>query len=116
MLRFTDCCNNLCCRNTCFKKETLAQLFSCEFGEISKNTFFYRTPPVAAFYEYLHSNITQGILHISPVIWVFTVCFARYLFTVRFIHAPSSILRKKFQLSNFPKSNHSQSSFSGLLK
>ena len=30
------------------KKETLAQIFSCEFCEISKNTFFYRTPPVAA--------------------------------------------------------------------
>ena len=29
-------------------KETLAQVFSCEFCEISKNTFFYRTPPVAA--------------------------------------------------------------------
>ena len=23
-------------------------MFSCEFCEISKNTFFYRTPPVAA--------------------------------------------------------------------
>ena len=31
------------------KKGTLAQVFSSEFCEISKNTFFYRTPPVAAF-------------------------------------------------------------------
>ena len=31
-----------------FKKETLAQVFSCEFCEISKNTFYYRTPLVAA--------------------------------------------------------------------
>ena len=31
-----------------FKKETLAQVFSSEFCEIFKNTFFYRTPPVAA--------------------------------------------------------------------
>ena len=30
------------------KKETLAQVFSCEFCEISKNTFSYRTPPAAA--------------------------------------------------------------------
>ena len=30
------------------KIETLAQVFSCEFCEISKNTFYYRTPPVAA--------------------------------------------------------------------
>ena len=30
------------------QKETLAQLFSCEICEISKNTFSYRTPLVAA--------------------------------------------------------------------
>ena len=30
------------------KKETLAQVFSCEFCEISKKTFFYRTHLVAA--------------------------------------------------------------------
>ena len=29
------------------KKETLAQVFSCEFFKISKNTFSYRTPSVA---------------------------------------------------------------------
>ena len=31
-----------------FKKETLAQGFSCRLCEISKNTFSNRTPPVAA--------------------------------------------------------------------
>ena len=31
-----------------FKKETLAHVFSCEFCKISKNTFVYRTPLVAA--------------------------------------------------------------------
>ena len=30
------------------KKETLAQVFSCEFCEISKNIFTYRTSPMAA--------------------------------------------------------------------
>ena len=30
------------------KKETLIQVFSCEFCKNSKNTFSYRTPPVAA--------------------------------------------------------------------
>ena len=30
------------------KKETLAQVFPCELCEISKNTFSYITPPVAA--------------------------------------------------------------------
>ena len=35
------------------EKETQAQVFSCEFYEISKNTFPYRTPPVAASGQYL---------------------------------------------------------------
>ena len=30
------------------KKETLGQVFSCEFCEISKSTFSFRTPPVTA--------------------------------------------------------------------
>ena len=30
------------------KKQTLAQMFSCEFCEISKKTFLHRTPLVAA--------------------------------------------------------------------
>ena len=30
------------------RKETLTQVLSCEFCEISKNTFSYRIPPVAA--------------------------------------------------------------------
>ena len=33
---------------TLLKKETLGQVFSCEFCEIYKNTFYYRTPLVAA--------------------------------------------------------------------
>ena len=33
---------------TLLKKESLAQVFSCEFCEIFKKTFFYRTPVVAA--------------------------------------------------------------------
>ena len=36
------------------EKETLTQVFSCEFCEIFKNTFFHRTPPVAASYSRLH--------------------------------------------------------------
>ena len=34
--------------NTCARVSFLAQVFSYELGEISKNTFFYRTPLVAA--------------------------------------------------------------------
>ena len=38
------------CQSLCnfVKQETLAQVFSCEFCEISKNTFLHRTPLVAA--------------------------------------------------------------------
>ena len=39
------------------KKETLAQVFSYEFCEISKNSFIYRTPPVAASELRTLSNI-----------------------------------------------------------
>ena len=39
------------------KKETLAQVFCCEFCKISKNTFFYRTPLVAASVVHLNNNI-----------------------------------------------------------
>ena len=49
--------------NTCarvsfsVKKETLTQMFSCEFCEISKNTFYYRTPLLAAsVYEVVNFN------------------------------------------------------------
>ena len=36
------------------KKETLAQVFSCELCKISKNTFSYRTPLAAASKYILH--------------------------------------------------------------
>ena len=41
---------------TFIKKETLAQVFCCEFGEICKNMFFYRTSLVAAS---IASNVFQ---------------------------------------------------------
>ena len=44
-----EICSNIYKPEACnfIKKETLALVFSCEFCEIFKNTFFYRTPPVA---------------------------------------------------------------------
>ena len=39
------------------EKETLAQVFSCEFCEISKNTFFRRTPLEAASVEKKQSSL-----------------------------------------------------------
>ena len=38
---------NAYARVSFLKKVTLAQVFSCEFCEIFKNIFFYRTPRVA---------------------------------------------------------------------
>ena len=38
------------------KKENLAQVFSCQFCEISKNTFSYRTSPVAASEPCIYSS------------------------------------------------------------
>ena len=41
------------------EKETLAQVFSCECCEISKNTFSYRAPPVAASATYDNAALTR---------------------------------------------------------
>ena len=46
---FTKFTGKHLCKSFFFiKKETLAQVFSCEFCEISKNTFYYRTPLLVA--------------------------------------------------------------------
>ena len=48
-IKLTEAVAQTCCGDCNFiKKEALAQVFSCEFCEISKNTFFYRTPLVVA--------------------------------------------------------------------
>ena len=52
VMKFTG--KHLCQRLSfrCRPKKTLAQVFSCAFCEISKNTFSYRTPLVAASVNY----------------------------------------------------------------
>ena len=45
---------NACATCNFIKKEALAQVFSREYCEISKNTFYYRTPLVAASGTYIH--------------------------------------------------------------
>ena len=42
-------------------KETLAQVFSCEFCDIFKNTFLYRKPPVASSMYRLLKHETRSI-------------------------------------------------------
>ena len=48
------------------KKETLAQVFSCEFCEISKNTFSYRTTLVAGLDDKIIHRLTKNVLSFSP--------------------------------------------------
>ena len=57
------------------KKETLAQVFFCEFCEIYKNTFYYRTPLVAAFGVLINfailerfSNKVAGLFNRIPMV------------------------------------------------
>ena len=47
-----------------FNKEALAQVFSSEFCEISKNTVFYRTPLVAASnnFPYYFSKVLRAFI------------------------------------------------------
>ena len=56
---------------SCINKETLAQVFSDEFWEISKNTFLHRAPLVAAsaafFFLYIltYSRLENGVCSLS---------------------------------------------------
>ena len=61
------------------KKESLVQVFSCEFCKISKNTFSKRTPPVAA----IKTDLKTGVF-----LWL----FQKFLRTVFFIQHFSWLL------------------------
>ena len=63
------------------KIETLAQVFSCGFSEISKNTFSYRTPPVAVsgheksaphFRTIYSCDAKTRYMHKNLLIWEFS--------------------------------------------
>ena len=63
------------------KKETLTQVFSCEFCEISKKTFFHRTSPVAVSVTFV--NLWNTFLfvtyHLTPTDKVeSSVCLLKY--------------------------------------
>ena len=57
------------------EKGTLAQVFSCEFWEISKNTLCYRTPLVAAFGSTVSKSHICPIIHLSSwrLVWFVTI-------------------------------------------
>ena len=44
------------------KKETQAQVFSCKFCEVSKNTFFHRIPPDVCFWNFPQPQTTWSTL------------------------------------------------------
>ena len=50
------------------KKETLAQVFPCEFCEIFNNTFFYRKPPVAVFIGVVAVAVAAGIVAVIVLV------------------------------------------------
>ena len=60
------------------KKETLARVFSCEFCEISKNTFSYGTPPVAAsvMFSWWWQNTIIIYYYSSLLLRSFRICFS----------------------------------------
>ena len=67
-------------------KKTMVQLFFCEFCEISKNTFSYRTPLVAAS--------GRGLLEIKPP--------SNHKKNLK-LSSPSEVFSKKGILRNFAK-------------
>ena len=57
------------------KIEILAQVYSCDLCEVSKNTFSYRTPPVAAS-VYDHNSLRARDEFIQPIIYKRFDCFS----------------------------------------
>ena len=56
------------------KKETLAQVFSCEFCKISKTTFSHRTPPMAASADNINFFDSQLMQQVLIVEKLYKVC------------------------------------------
>ena len=56
-----------------YKKGTTAQVFSCKYCEIFRNSFFYRTPPVAICNPFLtiHSSKESK----TPIIGKYSIVF-----------------------------------------
>ena len=57
------------CLSSFFRQETLAQVFSCEFYEILRTPFLYRTPPVTV------SDFFRGLVVGSSKDKVFVVFY-----------------------------------------
>ena len=93
-LKFSQNSQESTCARVFIKKETLAQTFSCEFGEIFKNTFFYRTPLVdastlAVFCKKSHSYKFRKFHRKTPVLKSLSTLLKRGSNTVVFRKAVS---------------------------
>ena len=64
------------------KKETLAQAFSCEFCDISKNTIFHRTPREAASANYVRPLKFFQLFFIYWQLQSFMKTFVGYIFAI----------------------------------
>ena len=75
------------------KKETLVQVFSCEFCEISKDAFFYRTPLVAASaFESVRAQFLLGNISGLLVIYLFNYDSSKSTFHMLNMQLDNSIL------------------------
>ena len=97
------------------KKEALAQVFSCEFCEISKNTFSYRTPLVTTsgnIVSLIHGN--QDVLFncylffrkycaifITTSGWVFLMYITQSFLSLILMKEPSIIFQQNIKVENF---------------
>ena len=75
------------------KKETLAHVLSCEFCEICKNTFYYRTPLLAASGVLINfaqmepfSNKVAGLFLTEYLLWLLlTFRCSKYFFAAEHV-------------------------------
>ena len=68
----SDSCNLI-------KKETMAELFSCDFCEIFKDTFFYRTTSFAASVKIYQLKILQNEVCVYIPTYMFHVLPSMHL-------------------------------------
>ena len=73
-------------RLTTLLKKRLAQVFSCEFCEVAKNTFFHRTPLVAGFI-YISNRFFSETSLLKPLriplnLMIYTIVFSFLLVQV----------------------------------
>ena len=90
-------------------KETLAQTFSCEFYEISKNTFFHGTPLMAVSGIPNLQNYWRGDSGPDVFLWILRN-FQEHLFCTTYIGVFNSIkpVRRRVSLRDYSFSKYAE--------